>query len=345
MCLPECLVGRTDRICTCSLRIFCTRLTPVLVHTFCTRLTPVLVHIFCTRLTPVLVHTLVMNTQLAQVVRTACLCITHLSHAFMYTQLVYYTPQLCNIQLTRVHKVHLYIAHLSHVLVSTQLVCYTPQWCTYSLLVCTKFTCLLHILVTYLCPHSLSVTHHSCVHTAYSCHTVHQCITHLSHVLTYTQLVYYTPQPCTSSLFMYTKFTFSQVLTYTQLVDHTPQSGTHVHTACGSHTLVMYSCTHSLCTIYVLRTLDTPAQPTPVHTAYLCIHCEVCWHCRAQEQAAARKSQALARQRSKHTSTLLPDGNVTFTKITCWMLGAVVSVAAYALITGMEWDLTFWTLR
>ena len=62
------LTGVESSICTCSSRIFCTHLTSVLVHT------------------------LVMNTQLAQVVRTACLCITHLSHAFMYTQLVYYTP-------------------------------------------------------------------------------------------------------------------------------------------------------------------------------------------------------------------------------------------------------------
>ena len=53
----------------------------------------------------------------------------------------------------------------------------------------------------------------------------------------------------------------------------------------------------------------------------------------------------MVRQGNKRKSTLLPDGNVTFTKVTCWMLGAVVSVAAYALITGMEWDLTFWMQR
>ena len=136
-----------------------------------------------------------MKTQLAHVVRTACLCITHLSHALMYTQLVYYTP----------------------------------QWCTYSLLMCTKFTCLLHILVMYSCTHSLSITHLSCVHTAYSCHKVHQCITHLSHVLTYTQLVYYTPQSCSDV--------------------HTAYSCTQ------SSLLVMYSCTHSLCITHLSHVL------------------------------------------------------------------------------------------
>ena len=51
----------------------------------------------------------------------------------------------------------------------------------------------------------------------------------------------------------------------------------------------------------------------------------------------------MARRKAKQPSSLLPDGNVTLAKVTLWMLGAVVSVAAYALISGMEWDLTSWT--
>ncbi|KAL8570500.1 hypothetical protein ACOMHN_034535 [Nucella lapillus] len=64
---------------------------------------------------------------------------------------------------------------------------------------------------------------------------------------------------------------------------------------------------------------------------------------RAQEQAAARKAQMLARRQARHgnPSSFLPDGNVTFGRVTMWMLGAVVSVAAYALIHSLEWDWAF----
>ncbi|XP_076469786.1 TBC1 domain family member 20-like isoform X2 [Babylonia areolata] len=65
---------------------------------------------------------------------------------------------------------------------------------------------------------------------------------------------------------------------------------------------------------------------------------------RAQEQAAVRKAQILARQqhaRLRKSPSFLPDGNVTFGQVTFWMLGAVVSVAAYALLQSLDWNWTF----
>jgi hypothetical protein len=41
----------------------------------------------------------------------------------------------------------------------------------------------------------------------------------------------------------------------------------------------------------------------------------------------------------------LPDGNSTFSKVTIFMLGAVMSMAAYAIMSAMGWDWTFWTRR
>ena len=84
-----------------------------------------------------------MYMQLTNLLHTPHFCLgTHLSHEYSacsgcaHSLPVYYTPESCihvhtacvlhtlvvYIQLTRVHKVHLFITHLSHVLVSTQLV-------------------------------------------------------------------------------------------------------------------------------------------------------------------------------------------------------------------------------
>ncbi|PVD20727.1 hypothetical protein C0Q70_18888 [Pomacea canaliculata] len=61
---------------------------------------------------------------------------------------------------------------------------------------------------------------------------------------------------------------------------------------------------------------------------------------RAQAQAAARKQLAL--QKNAQRKSILPDGNVTFAKVTWWMLGAVASVAVYALYSSMDWDWSSW---
>lgn len=67
-------------------------------------------------------------------------------------------------------------------------------------------------------------------------------------------------------------------------------------------------------------------------------HTEGSLNCRGQEKVAEHRAKMVARLKERK----LPDGNMTFTKVTCWMLGAVVSVAAYALYTGMELDWNSW---